>query len=131
MSGPTIEFLNLFNGRITCRSRPMEGVKFKVTLPQGVQVGDELSYSWQGYSAPNGGNPIPETAFSGEQVVTQTDIERGAEVTISDYFKYIKPIKDGSAIATCEINNDTSPETLVQVNLLNTSGQTCDEVGSS
>jgi len=128
MSSITIEFLNLFNGKITCRSRPMEGVKFKATLPQNVQVGDKLSYSWQGYSAPNGGNPIPDTAFSGERGVTQADIEHGAEVIIIDYFKCIKPIKDGSAIAICKIANSTSPEALVQVNLLNTDGQTCDEV---
>jgi hypothetical protein len=106
----------------------MEGVKFKVTLPKDVQVGQVLTYSWQGYSAPNGGDPIPGTEFSGTREVTQADIEHGAEVTIIDYFTYIKPIKNGSAIATCKINSVTSPEALVQVILLNSSGQTCDEV---
>ncbi|MGE8148091.1 hypothetical protein ACQKP7_23315 [Pseudomonas frederiksbergensis] len=99
-----------------------------VTLPQDVQPGDELQYSWQGYRAPNGGDPIQETEFKGVLAVTQPDIEHGAVVTISDYFQYIKPIRNGSAIATCEINGYTSPHALVQVMLVSPAGETCDEV---
>ncbi|WP_434607583.1 hypothetical protein J3P80_05230 [Pseudomonas sp. D2-30] len=111
-------------GIISCRSNPMEGISFRIDLT-GVQVGAVVLFSWQGFRDQALTDPIRGTRTVGEYVVEQSDIDkRFLEGKIGEYFKHIKPIRYGWGKASYTIEVMAK----VEVNLLNSSGQTCDEV---
>ena len=123
-----ITFPDAENGVINCRSNPMGGVRVKVRLLPGTQIGAVLKLDWQGYSDRAGEQLIPGTQTSLNHFITESDIANGVEKTIGDWSAHIKPIKNGSARVTNTINGGGGGDALVQVRLLNAAGQSCDEV---
>ena len=122
-----ITFPDAVNGRITCDSDPMNGVRVKIGSLDA-QVNDDLKLSWQGCSDTSGKVPIPGTETSLTFKLTSGDIANGVEKTIGEYFQHIKPIKNGSALVTCTINGGGGTSVSIVVMLLNTAGLTCDQV---
>ncbi|POA30644.1 hypothetical protein [Pseudomonas sp. GW456-12-1-14-TSB6] len=123
-----ITFPGAINGVITCRSDPMNGIKVKIGPLTGAQIGGVLTITWQGYSDPSGSVPIPGTQTSLNHFITQNDVDNGVEKNIGDWLANIKPIQNGSARVDYTINGGGGNNALVAVRLLNSSGQSCDEV---
>ena len=115
-------------GLINCSSNPMAGIRVAIGPLKGFKVGDVLNLSWEGFSDSELTVPVPETLSSLNHFVVQDDIDNGLEKTIGDYFKHIKPIRDGWGKASYAINGNESTQASVRVVLLNAAGQTCDEV---
>lgn len=122
-----ITFPGAVNGRITCASNPMKGVRVKIESLDA-QVNDDLELSWQGFSDTSGQVPIPGTQVSLTFKLTSDDIANGVEKVIGQYLLHIKPIGNGSARVTVTINSVVEPSVLIGVVLLNSAGQSCDEV---
>ncbi|MGG7674223.1 hypothetical protein [Pseudomonas sp. WC2] len=122
-----VTFPGAINGVISCRSQPMNGVKVRVGPLPETQIGAILQLSWQGYSDRNGQTPIPGTSTSLNHLLTQDDIDKGLDKTIGDWLEHIKPIKVGSARASYTINGAGGKTALIDVILLNTSNESCDE----
>jgi hypothetical protein len=110
---------------ITCESNPQAGVKIQIGPLTGVQIGAVLKLSWQGY---NQNGAIPGTSTSLTHFVTEADTSEGLQKTISDYTNHIKPIRDGSAGVAYTINGGAPTAVEIKVLLLDSAGQTCDEV---
>ncbi|MHC8385648.1 hypothetical protein [Pseudomonas sp. LB3P14] len=126
---PAIEFPDAdpMYGIINCNSNPVRGIRVKIGSLTGVQVGAVLKLSWLGYKDREGKEPIPETATSLNHFVTPEDINKGLIKTIGDYYKHIKPIRDGSARAAYTINGGESTKAHVQVVLVDAAGDFCPE----
>ncbi|MCU1772602.1 hypothetical protein [Pseudomonas sp. 13B_3.2_Bac1] len=123
-----ILFPDSINNTILCSADPMNGVKVKVRLLPGTQIGAVLKLDWQGCSDPAGQQPIPGTETSLNHFVTEADISNGVDETIGQWLTHIKPIKHGSARVTCTINGGGETNAVVRVILVNFDGQFCDEV---
>lgn len=114
---------------ITCESEPMKGVKVKIGPLAGVQIGAVLKLLWLGRN--DQGVSLPGTETSLNHFVTPDTVKEGVELTIKDYERHIKPIRDGSAEVGYTINGGSSTSVVLAVFLLNADNQTCDEAGTS
>lgn len=124
----SISFPRAIGGRIMCASDPMHGIEVRVDL-SGAQVGAVFILSWQGFRDSELTQPIPGTQISlARHFVEQSDIDKGLTRRIGEWSEHIKPIQRGWGKAFYTINGGNEVLAGIEVNLLNASGHSCDEV---
>lgn len=124
-----IHFKDLINGVINCRSTPQNnGISVEVgALSNEAKVGDKFTGKFQGCSDSEGEVPIQGASTSLSRDVTQADIDNGSVDRFKEWNK-IKLIGNGSVRYNYLINGGVGNTASVVVRLLNSSGQSCDEV---
>jgi hypothetical protein len=124
-----IHFKDLFNGVINCSSKPqINGISVEVgALSNEAKVGDEFIGKFQGCSDSEGEVPIQGASTSLSRNVTRADIENGSVDCFKEWNK-IKLIGNGSVRYNYLINGVVENTASVVVRLVNSSGQSCDEV---
>lgn len=102
---PTVKH-TLTNGYLTARSVPpaVQGVLWLIAPNNTIQLGDVLTFTWQGFMANNWSNPLADVVFTVSVTWTSTHSANGWEVVVRPYQTTLFPLRNyASATGTYEV----------------------------